>query len=356
MIQKMKLTKKQSTFLRNVIQEWNVQGIISLEQSVKFLESFEVLSFDWRRLAKYSLWIALISIIISVSAALSDKALLELVKKIFNAPDIIKCIFLGVIASGFYFWGTRRSRYKPQNRYSNEGLFFLGVLATAGSIFYLGVMFDNAKGHFSILLLVSFIIYGLLGVFLDSTLIWIFSILSLGSWFGTETGYHSGWGSYYLGMNYPLRFILFGFILTIASLSFLKIKKLENFYKSTFILGLLYLFISLWILSIFGNYGDFDAWEKVKQIELFHWSLLFGLASGVAIFYGLKYDNSISRGFGITFLLINLYTRFFEYFWDTLHKAIFFAILGIGFWYIGSKAEKIWYLGEKSSDGGIKGS
>ena len=342
----MKLAKKQANFLKNVIQEWSAKKMISLEQANRLLGSFEVLSFDWRRLAKYSLWIALISIIISVSALLSDKALLELIKKIFNAPDVVKCIFLSVIASGFYFLGTRRRKHKPQNSYSNEALFFLGVLATAGSIFYLGVILDNEKGHFSILLLISFIIYGFLGIFLNSTLIWLFSILSLGSWFGMETGYYSGWGSYYLGMNYPLRFVLFGFALTITSFSFLTIRRLESFYKPTFILGLLYLFIALWILSIFGNYGDFDNWQKTKQIELFHWSLLFGLASGVAIFYGLKYDHSISRGFGITFLFINLYTRFFEYFWDTLHKAIFFAILGVSFWYIGSKAEKIWYLGK----------
>ena len=42
---------------------------------------------------------------------------------------------------------------------------------------------------------------------------------------------------------------------------------------------MLYLFIALWIMSIFGNYGDLHQWERMKQIELFHWSLLFGLAA-----------------------------------------------------------------------------
>jgi len=35
----------------------------------------------------------------------------------------------------------------------------------------------------------------------------------------------------------------------------------------------------------------------------------------------------------------------FEYFWDSTHKAIFFAILALSFWYLGSRAEKIWNLG-----------
>jgi hypothetical protein len=81
---------------------------------------------------------------------------------------------------------------------------------------------------------------------------------------------------------------------------------------------------------------------------LFSWSLLFGAAALTTIFFGLKYDDTISRGFGITFLFINLYTKYFEYFWNSFHKAIFFGLLGISFWYLGSRAEKIWLLGEGS--------
>ena len=48
---------------------------------------------------------------------------------------------------------------------------------------------------------------------------------------------------------------------------------------------------------------------------------------------------------------LNLYTRFFELFWDNLHKAVFFALLAASFWYIGSKAETIWNLGKESETG-----
>jgi hypothetical protein len=40
------------------------------------------------------------------------------------------------------------------------------------------------------------------------------------------------------------------------------------------------------------------------------------------------------RGFGMTSFFIEPYTKFFEYFWEGLHKAIFFAILGVSFWLI----------------------
>lgn len=114
----------------------------------------------------------------------------------------------------------------------------------------------------------------------------------------------------------------------------------REFFKSTLAMGLLYLFAALWIMSIFGNYGDMQSWHAVKQIELFHWSLIFGLAAGAAIYHGLRFDNGMTKGFGITFLFINLYTRYFEYFWEGLHKAVFFAILAATFWFVSSRAEK----------------
>jgi hypothetical protein len=85
----------------------------------------------------------------------------------------------------------------------------------------------------------------------------------------------------------------------------------------------------------------------MKQIELFHWSILFGAAAGWAIYHGLRHDNEITKGFGVTFLGINLYTRFFELFWNNVHKAIFFALLAASFSYIGSKAETIWNFGRE---------
>jgi hypothetical protein len=105
---------------------------------------------------------------------------------------------------------------------------------------------------------------------------------------------------------------------------------------------LLYLFLSLWLLSIFGNYGSIDSWWKVKQITLFYWGVISLAMAGGFMLYGLKYKDSIAREFGITFLLIFIYTKYFEYFWDSTNHTLFFAILAISFWLIGRKAEKIW--------------
>tara|TARA_B110000008_G_scaffold275438_1_gene312901 strand:- start:2258 stop:3325 length:1068 start_codon:yes stop_codon:yes gene_type:complete len=341
----MQVSKKEGKVLDEAIGIWLETEVISESESQNLKASYEVTSFDWKRVAKYSFWLAISCIVISISSVLADKWLIELFKNLFNAPDSIKCVGFAILSSGLYFLGIKKKNKHPNKIYSNEAIFFLGVASTAISIAFLGKAIDTGSGHFSLLLLLASIVYGILGLWFPSKLVWLFSLLSLGSWFGAETGYASGWGAYYLGMNYPLRFVLFGLtLLTLGSYVFHKWQTRCDFLGPTKAVGLLYLFIALWIMSIFGNYGDPEIWQRAKQIELFHWSILFALASIGAIYHGVKYDDGMTRGFGLTFIFINLYTRFFEYFWEDTHKAIFFALLALSFWYLGTKAEKIWQL------------
>ena len=344
----MRLTKKKAKVVRSAIEAWIAGDIVSQDQGRRLFESVEVVSFDWKRLAKYSFWISVICIVISVVAIVTDDFIRTLFAKLFNAPDFFKCLFMAFTAALFYYLGIKRKGKFPAKVFSSEAIFFLGVLATAGSTGFLGKALDTGSGHFSVLILLAAIIYGILGLWFPSKLVWIFALISMGGWLGAETGYASGWGVYWLGMNYPLRFVLFGIILTAASVAFDRWHARRYFFRPTLAIGLLYLFIALWIMSIFGNYGDMREWESVRQITLFHWSLLFGLAAVASIFHGIKTDDGMTRGFGITFLFINLYTRFFEYFWDNTHKAIFFAILAVSFWLLGAKAEKIWNLGQSA--------
>ncbi len=199
------------------------------------------------------------------------------------------------------------------------------MLLTACALWQLGVWLDNGSGRVSVLLLFAALLYGAIGWFSRSGLVWWFALLSLGNAFGAETGYLSGWGAYWLGMSYPIRFIAFGAVLIAAALLLRPLLAQRGLQRVSLAMGLLYLFIALWLLSIFGNYGDLDSWYRARQIELFHWSLLFGLAALAAIWLGLKHDDAMLRGFGLTFLGINLYTRLFEFFWDSMPKTIFRA-------------------------------
>jgi hypothetical protein len=340
----MKLSRKKAKILQTVLDQWVSEGVISTEESGRLNRSYEIAPFDWKRLARYSFWIAVISVVISIASLLADEALVEFLLSLFNMPPMGRCVFFAVVAGGLFSLGALKRRKRPEKIFSAEAIFFLGVVATAVSITFLGESMASESGHFSLLILGATLVYGVLGFFLDSRLIWVFALLSFGGWLGAETGYVSGWGAYYLGMNYPLRFVLLGGGLVGGALALKRHPRGSAFYASTRSMGLLYLFISLWIMSIFGNYGDMDQWEMIRQYELLHWSVVFGAASLGAIYMGLRYDDQAFRGFGLVFLFINLYTRFFEYFWDDVHKAVFFAVMAASFWLIGSKAEAIWAM------------
>jgi hypothetical protein len=339
---KLNLDKQESDFLNRIITEWQKQGLVGDEQAVKLRESYDVKGFDWMRLAKYSFWIALICGATSFTFLIVNDTIVTWLKQLYYTPDILISILSAVMAAFLFLWGRRLEKRFPERVFSNEAVIFTGILFTACCIAYLGKTFDNGSGHYSILFLVSVFVYGLLAWRLDSKLIWLFALVSLGSWFGTETGYQTQWSHYFLGMNYPLRFVVFG-ILLVACCHLLRNRKwFGGFWELTYVVGLLYLFLSLWLLSIFGNYGSIDSWWKVKQITLFYWGVISLAMAGGFMLYGLKYKDSIAREFGITFLLIFIYTKYFEYFWDSTNHTLFFAILAISFWLIGRKAEKIW--------------
>lgn len=355
------LSKKHYRLVSQVIEYWQQTETITQETASRLKSTIYPVSFDWKRLARYSFIIAICCLVIAVGAIFADKALLQLLEQLFNSPPIVKSLFFSIIAAAVFRYGlTRRKRF-PHKIYSNEAIFFIGVLAVAGAVAFFGVAFDTGTKHYSILFLLASVLYLLLGLWFPSKLVWVFGLLSLGAWMGTETGYVSGGGMYFLGMNYPMRFVVFGAVLTVVGIwEWLALEKEmntnqvpDNFLQrlaflspQTKVVGLLNLFIALWIMSIFGNYGDYEIWHETPQYELLHWSLLFGAAAIAAIWYGLRNDDGVTRGFGLTFLFINLYTRFFEYFWNTMHKAIIFAILAASFWYLGTRAEKIWHFGE----------
>lgn len=80
------------------------------------------------------------------------------------------------------------------------------------------------------------------------------------------------------------------------------------------IFGLLYLNLSLWFLTLFG-----------KPLA---WVLVFTAVGIGQIVIGARLRDARFTGFGIVFLAIDLYTRFFEHFWDQLSAGAFFLVAG----------------------------
>lgn len=341
---KLHLDKQESEFLTKTIGYWEKDGLLDAGTAESLRQSYEVPGFDWMRLAKYSFWVALICGVIAFGYLIINDSVVRWLKSLYYTPDVVIAIGTGIVAGLLFYYGRRREKNNPEKVFSNEAFIFTGILFTACCIAYLGKTFDNGSHHFSVLFLISVFVYGFLGWRFNSKMIWLFALISLGSWFGTETGYQTKWSNYFLGMNYPLRFVTFGVVLMAACYTLKKQKWMQYFWELTYVVGLLYLFLSLWMLSIFGNYGDLGLWWQVKQISLFYWGIISAAVAVGFMIYGLKRNDVIAREFGITFLIIFLYTKYFEYFWTSTNMAVFFSILAASFWLIGRKAEKIWNL------------
>ncbi|GAC1306864.1 MAG: DUF2157 domain-containing protein [Mucilaginibacter sp.] len=345
---KLNLDKQESEFLNRSIAHWEKEGLVGPDVAEKLRNSYEVKGFDWMRLAKYSFWIALFCGVIAVGSLIINDTFITWLKSLYYTPDIVISILSAILAVLSFYSGRRWQKKFPEKVFSNEATVFTGVLFTACCIAFLGKTFDNGSGHFSLLFLLSVFVYGVLAYRMDSRLIWLFALVSLGSWFGTETGYQTRWSYYFLGLNYPLRFVLFSTLLVGFCLILKNKKWFGHFWELTYVVGLLYLFMSLWLLSIFGNFGSLDHWWHVKQISLFYWGVISAAVATLFLLIGLKTKDAIAREFGITFLLIFIYTKYFEYFWDHTNKTLFFGILGASFWLIGRKAERIWNFSNKA--------
>lgn len=348
----MKLNKTETDKIKRLLLHWESEGRLSHEKIAELLNSLELSesqhnSFDWKNLSFLAFFFAVICIILATTLLISDDWLEKLINAVFDVHDGFKSLLFFGLSGLLYFLAKKRRQVYPKKVFSNEALFMFGSICVAFGITYLGFSLGMSEGYFPVLILLASIIYGLVGLLLASGINWYLAISALALWFGTATTYWSGGDDLFIGMNYPMRYVLFGILLLGLSKVFERFKWPDKFVVSTYFIGLVALFFSFWLLSIFGNYVDLNAWSEVAQHKFILWAIALALISLGAIAYGLKYNERISRDVGIAFLLLNIYTRYFEYFWDSLHKVVFFTILAISFWLIGRKAENIWNLADK---------
>lgn len=344
----MHLNKKRAKIIKNAVKTWHDENIIDDETTQKLNDSIHIVSFDWKKASFWSFCFAVFCFVIALLSFFETELFFKIIElfALFCSHDIVRFIISALLSSLFYYLGFYFRKKEPLRIYRNEALLCIAAALNAWAILEFGILISYNSGHFSLLLLLACIIYGVIGYLNKANSIWLFALISFVSWLGTETAYLSDWGAYFFGMNYPLRFALFGTIMTAISVALRQNPKFSQFFSITLSTSLFCLFTALWLLSIFGNCNE-NSWYDVKQSELFHWSLLFALAAFISLYLGFKLDIHMLRSYGVIFLFINLYTRFFEYFWDAIDKSIFFALLGLSLWFIAHKAEKIWLNTEK---------
>jgi len=251
-------------------------------------------------------------------------------------------ILFAILSAVTFFLGWKFENKNPQKSFSIAFIQLLGAVFLSFSFIYLLEIFDENQFEFTTILTVSTLSYALLGYSFRSVPLWILSLCSLVACYVSFTEEWTSNGNYFLGMNFPLRITVLALLLYIASSLLKNNKALQLFIPSSQLFSLLLLLFFLWILSISGNVPNVDYWEKTQQFSRIFWGVFAMIVCLLAIYRGFKMQDNKLQLIGFLFFLLNMYTRYFEYFWNSMHKALFFALMGISFWFIGTKAEKFW--------------
>ena len=330
----MQLNKKDAKLVKEVILDFEKNKLLTNKKSTELINNIDVVNFDYKKFSKWCFIFSAFCFLISITNLYN----------LFLSNKYIRIAISAILSSLFYYLGFNKKNVEKQ--FLKNFFIFLGTFILSWFIYEIGT-FELLKSYYSWLFFSASLIYGIIAYFGKSNLVLIFSILNLGAWFGDEIGYISGYASYFVGMSKPLNFVFFGIILLVMSyiIKFKNIEKLQIFFKTFLNMGLLYLFVALWILSIFGH--TYNSYETL-EFEILIWSIIFIISSFSSFVIGLKYDNYTLKSYGITFFIIILYTKYFEYFWTDTNKFVFFAILALSFCLLGIKAERIYLLLEKN--------
>lgn len=329
----MQLNKKDAKLVKDIILDFEKNKLLTNKKSTELINNIDVVNFDYKKFSKWCFVFSAFCFLISITNLYN----------LFLSNKYIRIAISAILSSLFYYLGFNKKNVKKQ--FLKNFFIFLGTFSLSWFIYEIGT-FDILRIHYSLLFFIASIVYGIIAYFGKSNLVLIFSILNLGAWFGGEIGYISGYASYFIGMSKPLNFVFFGIILLVMSyiIKFKNIEKLQIFFKTLLNMSLLYLFVALWLLSIFGH--TYNSYETL-EFEILIWSIIFAILSFSSFIIGLKYDNYTLKSYGITFFIIILYTKYFEYFWTDTNKFVFFAILASSFYLLGTKAEKIYLLLEQ---------
>ena len=338
----MQLNKNQKSLINKVIEGWERADLIDVDVANKLKAFDTVQEIDWAKVSKYSFWLAIASIVIAIGTLFADKWIISLITYIFEAPKIVLSILFAILSAVTFYLGWVFENKNPQKSFSIAFIQLLGAVFLSFSFIYLLEIFDKNQFEFTTILAVSTLCYALLGFLFRSVPLWILALCSLVACYVSFTEEWTSYGNYFLGMNFPLRITVLAFILYAATLLLKNNKVLQLFIPSSQLFSLLLLFFFLWILSISGNVPNVNHWEKTQQFSRSIWGIFAMVICLFAIYRGFKMQDNKLQFIGFLFFLLNMYTRYFEYFWNSMHKALFFALLGVSFWFIGTKAEKYW--------------
>ncbi|MBZ0098343.1 MAG: DUF2157 domain-containing protein [Taibaiella sp.] len=332
----MELDKKEKEILEAAISEWESQEVLTTEKANELRKTISLKKVHGQ-VAQYFFIIAIACTLLAFGAIFIDDKLLEKIRRYFDVGNLIIAIACTLIAIAWFVYLSRKR--KSINSLVYEVYMVLGGLVVVSGLVYYCKDIGFGPQYTGLLAATAIIVLSV-GAFFKSRALWLAGILAVMGLYGSYSEWRQNESNLFLGMNYPMRFTIFGVL--VIGLAFLQniIRPLRFSQRQTYVMGLLIFFTGLWGLSIFGNYGRWEEWEQVRQVQVVGYAIVLAIISIAALILGIRYNDDVTRDFGIIFILLNLYSRYFEYFWNTTNKGIFFMILAASFALVGWQLEK----------------
>jgi hypothetical protein len=336
----MELDKKEAAIVENAIGYWEDSKKITPELANDLRDSLQLRNSSLDAITSYALISAISCGLLAFAALVIDEKWIELLRTKWGFSETIVGIAFTLAAIIFVVLARRRKIKYPRARSGNEAYNITIILTVAIAITYWTRSFSNFEGNYALPLLIASLCYGGIALLLNSKFLWMVMLLALAGWWGAQTHYWSDGTFRFAGMNYPLRMTVFGLTIWALSGAVKSVRRLTLFTESTYTIGLFLFLFAAWTLSIFGNYDDYTSWKAIKQGHFWYWALGFTALLVGLIAFAIQNKNDILRDTALVFFLINIYTRYFEYFWERTNAGIFFAIMAVSFWFVGKKAEQ----------------
>ena len=311
--------------VRRELDELLREGVLNPAIHQKLRERYPTEGWDWRSLGRWFL----------IFGAVSVMAGLVILGRTLFAFTLTKlAVVLGIATLASFGGGQWLKRARPLLIWTGLSVELLGGLLLIGLTFTLGAIYSTGSGNWPALLLLDLVLLIGLGYALRNGLLLVLSAVVFFSWFGGFTGYASGWGAYWFGMNYPLRFLIAAIAMIAVAVIHQQsevgpLARYRGFCKVWLSAGLFFAEMALWLLSLFGNFDlARDWWYRASAAELVLFNALWAGLNTALVWLGARWAMRMLTGYGVTFLVIQIYTLFFAHL--AAHLGVLLSLLIVG--------------------------
>jgi hypothetical protein len=278
------------------------QKLLTDDQVARLKERYPTGRWDLVSLAR---WLTLLGAVAAGGGVVLLGAQLEQRRTLLEAA-------LGAMTVGLIWLARWLTRAHSMAR-TGAALELCASFALQGLTVALAVHHASGSDNWPGLVGVHAALAGILAYALKNRLVLIHGLCCLFVFFGGETGYVSSWGAYWLGMNYPLRFFAAGLVsLGVAYLHARGGPRWRGFSRVYLHFGLLIAHLAMWFFSVFGYFEKEIRWDGTGG-ERAGFSIAWAVLSAGSLWVGSRVGLSTLRAYGLTFLIINAYTFYFQF-------------------------------------------